>query len=245
VVWWACLLGVFVFVVPHDVHGGLVVAIMVGLVALAFAPMGAVARWHDGRRVARVAGALSRDAFAVSRRPADGERRTVLEELGELARLRNGQHVSWIAHKSIRGREVTVLRHHQLAGAKGFWHGDTSIVVAMPSDDPRPGVWLIRTNATMALRDAAIGGEQDLRFGDAWFDRNFRIHSRDPDSLTRILTPAVRELIATGPAQESWTIGYGYVICVFGADTTARGIGVMIERTHQLVELISAEAAHR
>ena len=77
-----------------------------------------------------------------------------------------------------------------------------------------------------------------LRFGDAWFDRSFHIQSHDPDALTRILTPAVREFIMSGPPQESWTVSDGYVVCVFGGDTSARGIDVMIRRTHRVIELL-------
>jgi hypothetical protein len=238
-VWWVVLAGVFVYAVPHDLHGGIAFAIMLGLAALGLAPMPLLARSQDRRRSARIATGLSRNAFAVDTHPGDGERRDVLARLGPLALLgSNPEHIRWIARTSIRGREVTVLRHSRLVGGGVYWYEKAKIVVALPIDDPRPGIWLIRTNSMSDDGQDDTGGRPRLRFGDSWFDRSFRIHSHDPDSLTRILTPAVREFIASGPSQESWTVSDGYVVCVLGGDTSARGIGVMIQRAQRMTELL-------
>lgn len=150
--------------------------------------------------------------------------------------------MGWLARKRVDDRDMIVMRHSHYAGDDRYAYERISTVVALAIGDTRPGVWLTRTNSVTERREKWLGHTQDLRIGEAWLDANFRVQSHDESSLNRILTPAVRQFIAAGPYKESWTVGYGYIVCVFGANTSPEGVDTMIGRVMVMRELMEQNA---
>ena len=223
-------------VLPGDAHGALAYGFLIMLGILCLGPLLVLVSWQQRRRTARVKDALEQQGLTVRDQPTGQERQEALDQLRSLALLRNvPDDVEWIARGTLSGREVTILRHTHIDGVGKQRFERTSIVVALRITDERPGVWLTRTNTATYLRDIHAGFQQDLQIGDALFDREFRIQALSPSDATRILTDPVRQYIRTGPPKESWTIGWGYVVCVFGANTTAESLAVMIRRTQSLI----------
>jgi hypothetical protein len=242
VAWWGGIIVVF-SIVPDSINGGLAFGLMVALGGLAMLPLMFLSRWQRKRRVSRIKAALAREGFVFHDHPTEKERKAVLEEFCGLALLRNdSDYVDWIARKTIGARQVTILRHSHLDGSGDLAYDRTSTVVATRVRDARSGVWITRTNALTARRDSDAGYHQDFQIGDAWFDQNFRIQCQNPADVARLLTAPVKQYMATGPWKESWTIGWGYVLCIFGADTTADGIIVMIARVNAMIDLLQPDA---
>ncbi|MEO7522316.1 MAG: hypothetical protein ABIW79_10920 [Gemmatimonas sp.] len=225
---------------PDGINGGRAFGIILVLGMLAFAPFLLVTRYQSRRRARRATAMLRGDGFEVEYPPAAERASALLEQVGGLAMLRNSpEDIEWIARKTIDGRAMIALRHSHLASTStGHAYDRTSTVVSLEIRDSRPGVWLTRTNVTTRHRDEDSAHAQDLQVGDAWFDANFRVQSHEMESVQRIVTSDVRAYLAEGPVRESWAIGYGYVVCVFGADTNADGISVMMARTTHVAELV-------
>ena len=57
------------------------------------------------------------------------------------------------------------------------------------------------------------------------------------DGNGRCPAAPVRDLIAAGPAKESWAITPDHAMCIFAADTTPGGVGVMLRRAERMAEL--------
>ena len=235
---WTALIIAVMAQLPDDINGGLAFGLMIALGALAIVPLLALTRWQDRRRAERMRTGLAALGLTVEVKPTQRERQAALDRIGKLALLRDApDEIQWIARGAVDGQPVTALRHSYLGGSGENTRDHVSTVVAMPIGDARPGLWLTRTNRATTTRDLDAGYGQDVQIGDPWFDENFRIMSHDPESLTRLLTNPVKLHIAHGPKKESWTIGWGWVVCIFGADTDADGIAAMIRRTRRLAEL--------
>ncbi len=238
------VIGVAISQFPEGINGGLAFGIILVLGVLAFAPFLLVTKYQSRRRARRATAMLRADGFEVEYPPIPERASALLEQLGGLALLRKlPEDIDWIARKTIDGRAMIVLRHSHLASTStGHAYDRTSTVVSLEIPDSRPGVWLTRTNVTTRHRDEESAHAQDLQVGDAWFDANFRVQSHEIESVQRIVTPDIRAYLANGPARESWAIGYGYVVCVFGADTNGDGISAMMTRTTHVAELVQRAA---
>jgi hypothetical protein len=240
---WTALMIAVASQFPKDINGGLAFGIMIALGALAMSSLVWLIRWQNRRRARRMRDTLASRGLTVEVSPTERERQATLERLGKLALLREApDEIHWIARGSVDGQPVTALRHAYLAGSGRYAREHVSTVVAMPIGDPRPGLWLMRTNFSTTQRNLDSGYRQDVQIGDAWFDKNFRIMTHDADAPGRILTNPVKQHIANGPWRESWTVGWGWVVCIFGADTNADGIAAMIRRTRTLAELVASHA---
>jgi hypothetical protein len=236
---------------PEDLHGGIMFGVMVGI-ALTGTAVGLVVSFALERAAKRRhAAMLQGDGYEVALAPTPAQQANMLLAFAPLGQLRNvNTDVEWMAWKTIpriltpastdRGpaRDAVAFRHCFVIGAGRSARQILHTVVAWPTPDLTPAVWLTRTGWFQRHRDERHG-VQDIQLGDEPFDNAFRVQSADEAVARRTLTPELRAFLLAGPKRERWTLGGGWATCVFEGDATPQGLAVMIRRARAVADEIS------
>lgn len=213
--------------------------VTVAAILLVFVTLVLLSRTSDRRRLNKIRSMLESRGFDLKTDALTPERRRwAVERFGRYSQLRNDPNdVRWIASKPMPPGELVALRTTYLEGmgTTRSLYEMTTIVVAASIADNGPAVWVHRK--TLGLRPEP---GQEVKVGDERFEKRYRILSTDPAAPRRMLTPTVRELIASGPKLEWWSLGAGLVVCNFTADVDATGLATMLQRTETMTNLLAA-----
>ena len=225
---------------PKDINGGVAFALMIALSLPTIAALLFYTRGMDRRRARRAAAVLGPLGFTCFTEPTVEQQTQAVTTIGRMAMLAEAPaYVSWVMRRTTPAGDAVVMRHARVVGSgKGARELVTAVAAAsMARPGATSGVWLTRTGWHQR-RDDARTGVQDIQLGDAQLDPAFRIQAHDVAEPARVLgLPGVRDLIATGPARESWAITTTHAMCIFTADTTPDGLGVMLRRAERMAEL--------
>jgi hypothetical protein len=246
---------------PKDVNGALAFGLMVGMALVLALVLFVVVRGGDRRHARAVEAVLAREGFAFCLDPTLEQQTQAVTTIGRLALLAQAPaYVTWVARRTTTttatatatagkmgeaAGESVVLRHAQVVGSGKGTHEVVTMVAAVPTPSragqPVDGVWLTRTN-WLQRRDDARTGAPDIQLGEKSWDDAYRIQAHDAGAPARLLAiPGARELIAAGPARESWAITPTHTLCIFGADTTPDGVAVMLRRATRMAALAAGK----
>jgi hypothetical protein len=240
---------------PKDVNGALAFGLMVGMALVLAVVLFVVVRGGDRRHARAVEAVLAREGFAFCLDPTLEQQTQAVTTIGRLALLAQAPaYVSWLARRTTttattttagEAGESVVLRHAQVVGSGKGTHEVVTMVAAVPTPSragqPVDGVWLTRTN-WLQRRDDARTGAPDIQLGEKSWDDAYRIQAHDAAAPARLLAiPGARELIAAGPAKESWAITPTHTLCIFAADTTPDGVAVMLRRATRMAALAAGK----
>jgi hypothetical protein len=244
------LLGIAVMIAvvaqfPKDINGGVAFGLMIALTLPTFGALLFYVRGMDRRRARRAAAVLGPLGFTCFTEPTVEQQTQAATTIGRMAMLAEAPaYVSWVMRRTTPAGETVVIRHARVVGSGKGARELVTMVAAAPMARPgaTSGVWLTRTNF-LQRRDDARTKVQDIQLGDAGLDAAFRIQAHDVGEPARVLAlSGVRDLILAGPAKESWAITPDHAICIFAADTTPSGLGVMLRRAERMAELSSRSA---
>jgi hypothetical protein len=224
---------------PDDVHGGLATGIMVGIVlfSTAIALLYGVSTARRSKRSAEAM--LSESGFTFISELTDTQRAQLLKGVGRWARVRETpSDLTWGAIKEMPAGQAVVFHHQYTTGSGKTTQVHTRIVVALPVQRQIQIVSAFRRNFFERWIDRKQGA-QDIEIGEPKFDKRFCVQCVDPSLATRVLSERVRELMMTGPKQESWVFAPSHVLCVFAEEASAHSVGVMIRRTQIMIDLLA------
>jgi hypothetical protein len=230
---------------PSDVNGGLAFGMMLAMGIVLAIVLFFVVRGGERRHARAVETLLAVDGFTFHIDPTLEQQTEAAATIGRLALLTPAAaYVSWLARRTTAQGDSVVLRHAQLIGEGEGAQELVTMVVAVPTPRARvravEGVWLTR-RSRHDRRAAEQMGAAGIPIGEPGWDDAYHIQAADPGAPARLLaSPGVRELIAAGPAQESWAVTPTHTLCIFAADTTPAGIAIMLGRATRMAELAAA-----
>lgn len=224
---------------PQDVHGGLATGIMVGIVlfSTAIALLYGVSTARRSKQSAEAL--LSENGFTFISELNDAQRAQLLTGVGRWAHVRETpSDLTWAAIKEMPAGQAVVFHHQYTTGSGKTTQLHTRIVVALPVQRDMHMVSAFRRNFFERRIDRKYG-VQDIEIGEPKFDKRFCVQCVEPALATRVLSDRIRELMMTGPKQESWVFTPSHVLCVFAEEASARSVGVMIRRTKIMIDLLA------